>query len=583
MLRRMFCPGLAWIASLVAFASAATIQAERADLILHSGKIAVVDASFGVAEAIAVKDGKILRVGKDADILPLKGDGTELVNLRGKLVIPGLMDSHTHAAGAALTEFDHEIPTMETIADVLAYVRTRAEVVPAGEWIVVQQVFITRLKEKRYPTRAELDAAAPHHPVMFRTGPDVSLNSLALQQSGIGRDFQVSDGGSGFAEKDPATGEPTGILRNCSRYVKVRNSARQATAEEHEARIKQLFSDYNRMGITSICDRDASFESLERYRALRDRGELSVRVSCSMGVASVGELAKIEERIRSVARHELFTQPDDFLRIIGVKTYLDGGMLTGSAYMREPWGVSGLYNITDPQYRGVQFIPADRLLGMARAAVSSGLQFTAHSQGDAAVLALLDAYEALAKEGLPVAETRACVTHASFMSEEAVARGKKLGVSFDLQPAWLYMDTATLVGHFGLPRLRWFIPLRSMMAAGVTVGGGSDHMQKIGPRRSNNPYDPFLGMSVAIRRNARGYEDRLYPEEALSREEALRLYTINNARVLRCERERGSLHPGKLADMVVLVTDLLTCPEEDVEKTEVWRTYVGGKLVYERR
>jgi predicted amidohydrolase YtcJ len=555
--------------------------AEIADLIFHGGKVAVVDGPFSIHQALAVKDGCVLKSGTDGDILALRGEKTEVIHLGGRLVVPGLIDSHTHAANACLTEFDHEIPSMATIADVLAYVRRRAVVLAPGEWIVLQQIFITRLKEKRYPSRAELDAAAPNHPVMFRTGPDASLNSLALRLSGIDRNFHVSDGGSGFAEKD-ADGEPNGILRNCSRYVKVRSSTKVANPEQHEHRLKLLFADYNRVGITGIADRDASTENMERYQALRDRGELTVRVSCSQGIGSVGDLPKIEERIRSVARHPLFTVKDDWLRIIGVKTYLDGGMLTGSAYMKEPWGVSALYNITDPAYRGIRFIPPDQLLGMARAAVSSGLQFTAHAQGDGAVLALLDAYETLAREGLPVSETRCSITHGSFMSEEAIARGAKLGVSFDCQPAWLYLDTATLVGHFGLARMRWFLPLRSMAAAGVNVGGGSDHMQKIGSMRSNNPYNPFLGMSVAVRRHAKDYTGTLYPEEALTREQALRLYTINNARLLRCEEKRGSLEAGKLADFVVLSTDLLACPEEKLAQTEVWRTYVGGRLVFAR-
>lgn len=563
--------------------NSASLVAQEADLILHHGKVAVVDAAFSIAEAVAIKDGKILKTGSDADVLAARGAKTEVVDLAGKLVLPGLIDSHTHAANACLTEFDHPIPDMESVADVLSYIKSRAAVVPEGEWIVLQQVFITRLRERRYPSRAELDAVAPRHPVFFRTGPDASLNTLAMQRSGIDRDFKVTDGGSGFAEKDPQTGEPTGILRNCSRYVKVKASTKTATPEQHEERLRQLFADYNSVGITAICDRDATLEGMERYKALRDRGALTVRARCSHGVASVGEIEKITERIRSAGRSELHQQGDDWLRIIGVKTYLDGGMLTGSAYMREPWGVSPMYGITDPAYRGVRFIPHDRLLAMARAAVESGLQFTAHSQGDAAVEALLEVYQTLTDEGLPVAKTRCSITHASFMSPKSIERGAKLGVIFDLQPAWLYLDTRTLAGHFGLDRLRWFIPLRSMFAAGIVAGGGSDHMQKIGSLRSNNPYNPFLGIATAVTRRARWQEAPLYPEESLTREQALRFYTINNARLLLMEDRVGTLEPGKLADLVVLDRDLLTCKEDEIAGTTVNRTYVGGKLVYERK
>jgi predicted amidohydrolase YtcJ len=176
--------------------------------------------------------------------------------------------------------------------------------------------------------------------------------------------------GSGFAEKDKVTGEPTGILRNCTRYVKVPPTGRQASDREKEARLKELFADYNSVGITSICDRDASLDGIERYESLRQKGELTVRISCSQGVGSIGPIEKIQSQIRSVARNPLHTEKDDWLRIIGIKTYLDGGMLTGSAYLREPWGVSEIYGITDPDYRGVLFIPRERLLAMVREAVA---------------------------------------------------------------------------------------------------------------------------------------------------------------------------------------------------------------------
>jgi len=567
--------------SLCAVLVAATAPAFAApDLILHHGKIVTVDGTFSIHEAMAVEDGKVLRVGSSADVLLLRGPGTEVLDLGGKTLVPGLIDSHVHPAAACLTEFDHPIPAMETIGDVLAYVRTRAAALAEGDWIVLQQVFITRLREQRYPTRAELDAAAPRHPVIFRTGPDASLNALALRLSGIDRNFQVSDGGSGFAEKD-AAGEPTGILRNCTRYVKV-PPTKAPSAEQHDARLQELLADYNSVGITSIGDRDTSLEGLEQYRRLRDTGALPVRVSCSQSIGSVGAVEKIGAQIRSVARNPLHTTPDDFLRIIGIKMYLDGGMLTGSAFLREPWGVSDIYAITDPEYRGVLFIPRERLLPLVRAAVESGLQFTAHSQGDGAVHALLDVYQELADEGLPVRKARSSVTHCSFMSEEAITQAAKLGVMIDLQPAWLHLDARTLAQHFGLPRLRWFIPLHSLLAAGVNAGGGSDHMQKIGSSRAINPYNPFLGIATAVTRRARWFEGQLHPEEALTREQALRFYTINNARLLFREDRTGSLEIGKLADFAVLDTDPLTCPEEKIASTRVLRTYLGGKLVFPR-
>jgi predicted amidohydrolase YtcJ len=468
---------------------------------------------------------------------------------------------------------------MESIPDVLDYIQARSRLLKGGEWIVVRQVFITRLQEQRYPTRAELDRVAPENPVLFATGPDASLNTLALKLSAIDRDFKVADGGSGFAEKDQTTGEPTGILRNCTRYVKVKSPARPASGAEQARRLAALFADYNAVGLTSICDRDASPEEIALYKELRRGGQLTVRVSVSQHIETIGPLTNIQAGIRRVAQDPLFTQRDDWLRIIGIKTYLDGGMLTGSAYMRQPWGVSDIYSIRDPEYRGVRFIPKERLIPLVRTAVECGLQFTAHSVGDGAVHALLEAYEEVNRE-LPVRQTRPCISHSNFMSREAVDQAARLGVMLDIQPAWLYLDTRTLVKQFGYERLRYFQPLHSLFEAGAIAGGGSDHMQKIGSLRSVNPYNPFLGMATAITRQAKGYVGRLHPEEALTRAQAIRFYTINNARLLGRELQLGTLESGKLADLVVLDTDLLTCAEEQIVRTQVLRTYVGGKQVY---
>ena len=569
-------------AAFLALALCAFTARAEPDAIFHHGKFVTVDENFSTHTALAVEGHRIAAVGDDDAILRLKGAKTRLVDLGGRMVLPGLIDSHTHPTGACMTEFDHPIPDMESIADVLSYIRARAAVVKEGEWIVLQQVFITRLREQRYPTRAELDAAAPRHPVLFRTGPDAALNSQALALSGIDRDFKVTDGGAGFIEKDPATREPTGVLRNCTRFVKPKTSVKAATDEQKLARLKELFHDYNAAGLTTICDRDSSAAALDQYKQLRASGELTVRVAASYGVSYLSALPTIQAQIRKVADDPLFTKRDPWVRIVGIKMYLDGGMLTGSAYLREPWGVSAMYGISDPAYRGVLFIPPEKLRPIVRTAIESGLQFTAHSVGDGAVHALLDAYEAVNRE-LPVAATRPCITHCNFQSAEAIAQAARLGVCMDIQPAWLHLDTRTLAKQFGEARLRWFQPLRSLFAAGVTVGGGSDHMQKIGSLRSVNPYNPWLGIATAVTRRAKSYEGVLHPEEALSREQAIRFYTMNNARLLFLEKEIGSLEAGKRADFVVLDRDILSCPEEEIRAITPVATYVDGKEVFARR
>jgi len=554
-------------------------QETPADLILHHAKVVTVDSSFAIAEAVAVRDGRIVRVGSNADMLALKGPRTEVIDLAGRMVLPGFIDCHSHPLAASLVEFDHPIPQMDSVQDVLDYYAARAKVVPEGDWIALRQVFITRLREQRYPSRAELDRVAPKNPVLFATGPDAMFNTLALKLLGIDRNYKIPDGGPGLIEKDPSTGEPTGLVRTFARFLKVPSTGKKPTAAEQQQCLAQLFKDYNSVGITAVCERDVYPEQMPVYQAVRDSGRSHMRVALSYHVDSEGDLAKVQESIRAVAQHPLFKNKDPLLRIIGIKTYLDGGMLTGSAYMREPWGVSTMYGITDPAYRGVRFIPQDRLQEMVQCAVENSLQFTAHSVGDGAVHALLDAYEAVNKER-PVRAVRPCVSHSNFMSREAVEKAARLGVMLDIQPAWLYLDTRTLVKQFGYDRLRYFQPLRSIFEAGAVTGGGSDHMQKVGSLRSNNPYNPFLGMATAISRRARWYEGRLHPEEALSREQAIRFYTMNSARILFLDGVAGSLEPGKVADLIVVDRDLLNCPEEQIADTQVLRTYFEGKPVY---
>lgn len=557
-----------------------SVFAAEPDLILHHGKIVTVDRNFSVAEAIAIQGERILQVGRNDDLLKTRGDTTRVVDLGGKMVLPGLMDSHVHP-GAAMTEFDHPVPDMESIQDVLDYIKSRAAVAQEGEWIHVSQVFITRLREQRYPTRAELDRVAPKNPVVFSTGPDASLNTLALKLNGIDRDFQIPKGVPGRVEKDER-GEPTGILRTYGNYVKTPSSGRRASEQDSYERTLQLFKDYNSVGLTTICDRDASPDAIARYKKMRDQRDLTIRLCISQHVGTAGSIESIQERIREIARNPLH-QDNPMLRIIGIKTYLDGGMLTGSAYMRQPWGVSEIYSIKDPEYRGVLFIPKDRLLPIVRTTIESGLQYTAHSVGDGAVHTLLEVYDELAKEGLPVRATRGCITHSNFMSREAVEKAAQLGVVVDIQPAWLYLDARTLVKQFGYERLRYFQPLRSLFEAGGIAGGGSDHMQKIGSFRSINPYNPFLAMWVAVTRKSKWYAGQLHAEEALTREQAIRFYTANNAYLLFKEDKVGSLEPGKLADLIVLNTDLLTCAPDAIKDTQVLRTYLAGKPVFERQ
>jgi len=437
------------------------LMAQDADLIITNARVATVDKNFTIAEALAIKDGKILATGSSAEVLKHKGSKTTVRDLAGKLVLPGLIDSHVHPMGAAMHEFDHPIPPFETIQDVLDYIKARAKVLPKGEWIVLRQVFITRLKEQRYPTKAEMDAAAPEHPVLYSTGPDASINSLALKLSKIDKDFKVNDGGAGYIEKDAKTGEPTGILRNCTRFVKTSQpSQRQPNENDHLERLELLLKDYNSVGITGIVDRGAGDSSLNRFKKLREANKLTVRLAASVSMGTSDPMEKLQASITKLSQHPL-RKPDPFIHIIGVKIFLDGGMLTGSAYMKKPWGISKIYSIEDPEYRGLLFLSREKLLGMVQATVEAGMQFTAHTVGDGAVETLVGVYEEVNKTK-PVRATRPCITHSNFMSREAVEAMPRVGIVADIQPAWLYLDSHTLAAQFGVDRLEYFQPLQSI-------------------------------------------------------------------------------------------------------------------------
>ncbi|MES2696745.1 MAG: amidohydrolase [Verrucomicrobiota bacterium] len=572
---RAVAAGLIW-AGIVGAAGAAQPPPEA---IFHNGKVVTVDGAFSVREAFAVRNGRIEAVGTTAEMRALAGAKTAQHDLGGRFVLPGLIDSHVHAPAASMFEFDHEIPPMETIHEVLAYIAGRAKAVPEGGWIQVQQVFITRLREARYPTRAELDGVAPRHAVVFRTGPDHMLNTLALQRCGFDRNFAPKDGGPEYIEKD-AQGEPTGLARGLARLINPDLKNRVATEADHLRRLREQLHDYNQIGFTTIADRGATAESLRRYQKLRDGGELTVRVALSHTFPTVGAMESIRTAIDQIAASPL-RKDDGWLHLIGTKVWLDGGMLTGSAYMAKPWGRNENYGIRDDEYRGVQLIPSDRLLEMVRQVAKHGMQFTAHAQGDAAGALLLDAYEQVNREA-PIKAMRMGITHSSFMTRETVERSARLGVVLDIQPIWLYLDTRTLVNQFGYDRLRYFQPLKTIAELGGMAGGGSDHMLKIGDLRAINPYNPFLAMWTTITRKAKWYDGQLHPEEALSRRQAIEFYTRNNAHLLFWEKELGSLEAGKRADFVVLDRDLLTCAEDAIRDTQVLETWVEGKRVFGR-
>ncbi len=569
------------VAANVEIIPAENAQTGSGDLIYHNAKVLTVDAKFTIAQAIAVKNDRIVAVGSDAEVLKHRGPKTTLVDVKGKTIMPGLYDSHTHPVGAATSEFDEELPYLTSLNDVFDYIRAKTKKLPEGQWITLRFAFPTRLKEARFPTLAELDAVAPKHPVHYHAGPASIVNSMAMKISNITRN--TKNPANGVVVRDPKTGEPTGMLRNAAGLLKGAPGSKASGQDRREA-VKKLFALYNSYGITSISDRSSSRGSFDLYTDLHKKGDLTVRINVCPNFSPYGTREEIARRLDNLPGKDKLFGPTGaggvWIRIGPIKFFLDGGMLNGTAYMRQPWPKGDTYQIVEDNYRGLLFTPLEQVKILGEEAARRGWGVTAHTAGEGAMDVLLDGYE-FVDRAVSIKDLRFCITHANFPSQNNLERCKRLGVVADVQPAWLYKDGDTLNRVLGKERIRWFQPFKSWMKY-TTIGGGSDHMIKLDPRKSTNPWDPWLGLQVTLdRKLPSGLV--LVPDEKLTREEALRLYTINNAYLGREEKDKGSLEAGKLADFIVIDRDFMTCPVEDVGSTRVLTTIVGGKTVFQRK
>ncbi len=568
--------------------SAAAPLPEPADVIIFNTKvITTVRSNYTAAQAVAVRGGLIIAVGKDQQLKLYKGPKTQMIDGWGRTVLPGLCDSHVHSYQAAIRSLDCPQPAISSIADAQEYIRKQAAQNPRGNWIVLEQLYPTRLKEDRLPTKAELDAATTNNPVYWNCGPLAVVNSKALEISKITKDTPNPKGGE--IVKDQKTFKPTGLLRNAASVLKLPPVPTQPTQQQQLEALKHLYQLYNAQGITSIGEQNATPKSIDLFRELSQSGELTVRINCTRGIEPGATIDDISDRLDALTNAPTGKLPygptgvgDDWVRIGPLSTVLDGDILTGSAYLRTPWGIGPTYQITEPAYCGQKRLnplnPA-QLPALFLEAAQRGWQLAADCTGDAAMDSVLNCYEKIQFK-LDVHQRRFLITHTDFQASQNWERCQQLGIAAETQPAALYEDGDSVLKTLGEKRLRHFLPFKAWFDRDLVIGAGSDHTSGLDSLASMNPCNPWLGIWSAVTRQTE-HGTVIHQEEQLTRQQALRLYTINNAYLSFEEKKKGSIEPGKFADFVMVDNDILTCPVDDIRNTKVLLTMVDGKVVWD--
>jgi predicted amidohydrolase YtcJ len=345
------------------------------------------------------------------------------------------------------------------------------------------------------------------------------------------------------------------------------------------AALEDVHRHYNEVGITSVLERGADAAGYRAYRQLQAEGRQRVRATVTVRVASDGSVEGTEAFVRSLPFR--FGEGDDRLRVGPLKIVADGGILAGTAYMREPYGpqAAALYGVADPGYRGFLSLAPEKIRNIVRTGHRLGWQMIAHVTGDAGVDAVLDAFEA-ADADRPIRDRRFTLLHAYFPTPAVARRAAALGVAIDTQPAWYYKDADALRPALGEERLRPFIGLGEWLRGGAKVAINTDHMFGVDPGGSLNPYNPFLTLYVAVTRRTEGGQV-IGPEQAVSRADALKMMTIDAAWLSFEEGRKGSIEKGKLGDLAILSDDYLSCPPERIKDIRALVTVLGGRVVHE--
>jgi len=525
------------------------------DTVLYNGTIHTLDPQTPTAEAIALSGEQIAAVGSTDDLCALLGPNGKSIDLDGKTVVPGLVDAHLHFAGYSqrLDQVHiHELPKEET----LARVKERVLQSGPGTWLRGGGWNCNLWPGGAFPTRQDLDAIAPDNPVALssKDGHSVWINTRAMQEAGIDANTDDVPGGAVFRD---ASGMPTGILQENAQGL-IRDAIPRPTPEENVSAIERGMASAHRLGLTGVHDCEGA-EALAAFQTLRRQGKLTMRVLMHIPQSSV-------EAAIQVGIHDGLGDP--WIRFYGCKIFADGALGSRSAWMIAPYE-------DDPNSTGIPTITPEDLTALVRQCNQAGLSVAVHAIGDGANRAVLDAIENVRDEN--TAHLRNRIEHVQLLHPDDIPRLARLGVVASMQPIHATADIDIVDQHWGARGTSSYA-WRSLLDTGTMLAFGSDAPVE--------DISPLVGIHAAVtRRRANGYPapEGWYPEQRLTVHEALYAYTMGAAYASGEENIKGSLVPGKLADLVVLDRDLYQIDRMEILETKVVATMVGGTFVYRDR
>jgi hypothetical protein len=536
-----------------------------ADLVLMGGKIHAVDNNESVYEALAVKDGKIQAIGSDTEIEVLVGGNTEVIELDGKLVLPGFIDSHEHCIrrGLQFDWVDCSSSPMESIEDIVEALRKKAEEKEPGEWVIGTWFDDTKLKEKRFPTKEDLDRASSEHPIYLGRagGHNAVANSMALKIAGINRDSPQPRGG--HIEK--IEGEPTGRLDERAAMNMVRDRIPEMEPEEAIEYMVENWSRVEEMllswGITTVHEAHIKAPEAMAYQRILWEGNLRMRVGLMLdGMNPYDGYATSD-----LSRQGLTTRFGwgEKLYVIGVKVGVDGAMGSLTAALTEPYA-------NDPGNKGIIRICEEELTEEIVQCHKAGLRTCTHAIGDWAIDITLDVLdEAVKSRHWPGHRHR--IEHAGYVREDQLVRMKELGLAVSASIGFCYPIGDSHIDALGESRLSGYYPMKSFLEHGIVAGGNSDGFGK------NWALTGIYGCVSRLSSTGRP----IGLDQEIPVMDAVRAYTINGAYLEGTEEHKGSIEPGRVADLVVLDTDIIEGSPDDILKASVVKTIVDGEVVYE--